>query len=182
MMTTYVALMRAINVGKRQMPMIGLRALAEELGYRSPETYVASGNLIFDADGDDADIAETLERAIEGRFGFFADVILRRGSEWKAYRDANPFAGDAGALPKLVHLCLARRPMKDGVVEALRGYAKAGERIERVGDGLWIDFAESGVARSKLTPAIFDRLAGSAVTARNWNTVQELQGMIEARA
>lgn len=181
-MPTYVALMRAINVGKRQMPMKDLRALAEALGYENPATYVASGNLIFDAKGAAESVAAALEAAIEKRFGFFADVILRDASHWKAYRDANPFAGDADALPKLVHLCLARAPLKPGLVEGLRERAQGGERIELVGDGLWVDFADSGVARSKLTPALFDRLAGSTVTARNWNTVQTIQAMIEARA
>ncbi|MGV3481675.1 MAG: DUF1697 domain-containing protein [Sphingobium sp.] len=181
-MPIFVGLMRAINVGKRQMPMKDLRALAETLGYEAPETYVASGNLIFGAKGAADAVATALEKAIEDRFGFFADVILRDARHWKTYRDANPFAADAAAIPKMVHLCLARAPLKSGLVEGLRERAQDGERIELVGDGLWVDFGSSGVARSKLTPAIFDRLAGSTVTARNWNTVQKLQDMIEARA
>jgi uncharacterized protein (DUF1697 family) len=180
-MAIFVGLMRAINVGKRQMPMKDLRALAEELGHDAPETYVASGNLIFGAKGSAEAVAAGFEQAIEKRFGFFADVILRDARHWKAYRDANPFAGDAEAIPKMVHLCLARAPLKAGLVDGLRERAQDGERIELVGDGLWVDFGNHGVARSKLTPALFDKLAGSTVTARNWNTVQRLQDMIEAR-
>jgi uncharacterized protein (DUF1697 family) len=55
----------------------------------------------------------------------------------------------------------------------LRARAADGERIERVGDALWIHYPR-GAGRSKLTPALFDRSAGSPVTARNWNTVLEL--------
>lgn len=181
-MTVFVALMRAINVGKRQMPMKDLKTLSAELGHTDPETYVASGNLVFEAKGEAEDIAAELEQAIQHRFGFFADVILRNAEQWRAYRKSNPFADDAQALPKLVHLCLARRPLKPGLAEGLREKTQGGERIQLAGDGLWVDFADSGVARSKLTPALFDKLAGSTVTARNWNTVQKLHEMMEARS
>jgi uncharacterized protein (DUF1697 family) len=51
-----------------------------------------------------------------------------------------------------------------------------GEKVALVGDALWVDYA-GGVGRSKLTPALLDRLVGSPVTARNWNTVQRLGEM-----
>ena len=180
-MQTYLALMRAINVGKRQMPMADLRALAQEIGFMKPQTYIASGNLIFDYHGSDAQVRETLEAAIEKRFGFAAPTIVRKGTEWKHYCDTNPFDGDAQALDKMVHLCLTREPLKADAVDRLRERALEWERIERVGDAIWIDFGSGGVANTKLTPAYMDKCAGSTLTARNWNSVRKLQAMIEAR-
>ena len=58
-------------------------------------------------------------------------------------------------------------------MEGLREHALSGERIVQVGDGLWIHYA-GGVGRSKLSPALLDRLVGSPVTARNWRTVLKL--------
>ena len=46
-MTAYVALIRAVNVGGRQLNMADLKVLAESLGYGSPRTFIASGNLLF---------------------------------------------------------------------------------------------------------------------------------------
>lgn len=180
-MTVFIALLRAINVGKRQLPMAELRKLCTELGFERPETYIASGNLLIDAGGTAEQLRKTLEKAIAERFGFPVDVIVRTGKDWAAYRDCNPFANDAQALPKMVHLALPRDPLKAGAVEALRARAVAGERIEEAGGALWIDFGTSGVAGSKLTPSYIDKVAGSPVTARNWNTVLKLQEMLEAR-
>lgn len=181
-MTVFLALLRAINVGKRQLPMAELRKLCTELGFENPETYIASGNLLIDAEGTADTVRETLESAISARFGFAVDVIARAGADWAAYRDANPFAGDPAILPKMLHLALSRDPLKPGTAEALRERALFGERIEEAGGALWIDFGESGVGPSKLTPSFIDKMAGSPVTARNWNTVLKLQDMIEARA
>lgn len=180
-MADFVVLLRAINVGKRQLAMAELRELCSELGYERPETYIASGNLLIDADESAKAVATALEKAIAARFGFAVDLIVRAASDWTTYRDANPFADDPAALPKLVHLALSRDALRPDAVEALRQRAADGERIEEACGALWIDFGASGVARSKLTPGFIDKAAGSPVTARNWNTVLRLQEMIEAR-
>jgi uncharacterized protein (DUF1697 family) len=47
-----IALLRAVNVGGRgKLPMVELKAMAEELGFANARTYIASGNLLFDAAG-----------------------------------------------------------------------------------------------------------------------------------
>lgn len=183
-MTLWVALMRGINVGStRKLPMAELRAMCVEMGWENPETYIQSGNLIVDAPGGATSVREALEKGIAERFGHSrVDVIVRAAKDWKAYEQSNPFAEDTNALPKLVHLCLSRDPLKHGVAEALRERAVAGERIEVAGGALWIDFADSGVAKSKLTPAYIDKSAGSPVTARNWNSVRKISEMIDARS
>ncbi|RJF93512.1 DUF1697 domain-containing protein [Sphingomonas cavernae] len=181
-MTVFVALLRAINVGKRQLPMAELRKLCAELGFDNPETYIASGNLLIGAEASADDVRSTLEKAITERFGFPVDVIVRAGADWAAYRDCNPFANDPHAQAKMVHLALPRDPIKPGAIEALRERAVSGERIEEACDAIWIDYGDSGVAGSKLTPAYIDKVSGSPVTGRNWNTVLKLQAMIEARA
>jgi uncharacterized protein (DUF1697 family) len=70
-------------------------------------------------------------------------------------------------------LALSKAAPKSDAVKGLRERAANGERVIRVGDALWIHF-RSGVARSKLSPALLDRLAGSPVTTRNWRTVLKL--------
>ncbi len=90
---TFVVLMRGINVGAtRKLPMTELRALSVDIGLRSPETYIQSGNLLVDADSDAAQVRALLEKAIAGRFGLRVDVIVRRASQWSEYVAANPFA------------------------------------------------------------------------------------------
>jgi uncharacterized protein (DUF1697 family) len=73
----------------------------------------------------------------------------------------------------------AKAPVKAGCADELTRYAKAGERIAVGKDAIWIDFA-AGVGKSKLTPAVIDRAAGSTVTMRNWTTVQTLAELLAA--
>ena len=75
-------------------------------------------------------------------------------------------------------LALSKRPLKPGAASALQERATRDEKVVQVGDALWIHFPQ-GVARSKLAPALLDRLAGSPVTARNWITVLKLRELSE---
>jgi uncharacterized protein (DUF1697 family) len=78
-------------------------------------------------------------------------------------------------------LALSKRPPADNALAGLRGRADAGERIERVGDAIWIDYGE-GAARSRVAPAQLDRWVGSPVTTRNWRTVLAIRAMLERPA
>jgi uncharacterized protein (DUF1697 family) len=181
-MRTFVALMRGINVGSaRKLPMADLRALCAKLGLEHPQTYIQSGNLVVGADGDKTALRRLLERECAARFGFAVDVIVRTAVEWERHVAANPFADDAEALPRMVHLYLARDPLKSGATKALAPRAQAGERIDVAGGALWIDYGTNGVASSKLSPLLIDRACGSPATGRNWNSVLKISQMIKDR-
>ena len=179
-MTRLIVLLRGINVGgHRKVPMEALRELCRELGFSRVESYIQSGNLVLSApEGPEAVVAR-LEPALEERFGFAIDLVARTAEQWARYAAGSPFPEAAEQQPNLLHLALSRQPMKPGALEALRERAVAGELVESAGDGLWVHFP-SGVARSKLSPAVFDKAAGSPVTARNWRTVLKLHEMAGA--
>ncbi len=180
-MADWVALMRGINVrSTRTLPMADLRALCAARGWTNPQTYIQSGNLIFGAAGAAPDVRAALEADIATRFGMAVPVILRLATDWDAYVRTNPFADDAAAQPKLVHLCLSRDPLKAGAAAAMRARALPHERVAEAGGAIWIDYGDGG-AGSKMTPAYLDKCAGSTVTGRNWNSVLQIAGMIGAR-
>jgi uncharacterized protein (DUF1697 family) len=181
-MRTFVALLRGINVGStRKVPMADLRALCLKLGWQRPETYIQSGNLIVDAHGDSQKVRRGLEQELGTRFGFAVDVVVRAAADWNAYVKANPFADDADALAKMVHLYLSRDPLAAGAADRLKERAHAGERICIGGAALWIDYGTSGVAGTKLTPGLIDKACGSPTTGRNWNSVLKISDMLAAR-
>lgn len=172
--TDHIALLRGINVGGHHaVPMAGLRSSCAELGWRDVRTYIQSGNVIFGAAGETTRLEKDLEQALERRFGLRIPVIVRAASEWPGYVRGNPFPDESHEEGNRVMLALSKDPPRADAVENLRQRAADGERIERVGDALWIHFP-SGSARSKLSPALLDRLAGSPVTTRNWRTVLKL--------
>ena len=177
-MTAWVALLRGINVGgHRRVPMAELRELAGELGLHDVRSYVQSGNLVFRAAGDQAEYGAALERAIERRFGFAVDVVVRDRERWQRYCAGAPFAGARSTEPNRVFLVLAQAPPNPDCAEVLAPHATAGERIRVVGDAVWVH-APAGAGRSRLGGAVYDRAIGAPATARNWNTVAAVQTLL----
>ena len=174
-MARLIALLRAVNVGGRKLPMAELRALCAELGWEDVETYIQSGNVVFAAPGDGAEMERRLEEAIKGRFGMDVPVIVRTASQWAAYVAANPFPGAAEEEPNRLQFLVSKKPLRSGA-DRLMERARAGEAVKAAGGALWFHFPE-GVATSKLVPALIDQAAGSPSTSRNWRTVLRLQEM-----
>ena len=91
-MTTCVALLRGINVGRaKRLGMAELREVVESLGHTNVRTLLNSGNVVFDAKrGSLPAIARSLEAAIQTGFGFAAPVIVVTAAEVDAIVRANP--------------------------------------------------------------------------------------------
>jgi uncharacterized protein (DUF1697 family) len=175
----YIALLRGINVGgHKTIPMSDLRALAAEIGWDHAQTYIQSGNLVFAASGRASVLETQLEQAIEGHFQLSVPVIVRAAADWARYAEDNPFPEAVKSGPNHVLLALCKAPPRPGAAFALQERADGGERVVQAGDALWIHFA-GGIGRSKLSPAVLDRIAGSPVTARNWTTVLKLRDLAE---
>lgn len=172
-----LALLRAVNVGGRKLPMAELRALCEGLGWRSVETYIQSGNVVFEAHGEAVVLETALERAVAERFGFEAPAMIRSAVEWRALLAANPFPQEAEVEPNRVFIGVPKHNLEAGAAEKIEGKAAAGERVIEAGGALWFYYPQ-GAGTSKLTPALIDRAAGSAVTARNWRTAGTLSEML----
>jgi uncharacterized protein (DUF1697 family) len=177
-MARLIALLRAVNVGGRKLPMAELRTLCGELGWEDVETYIQSGNLVFSAAGKPDALEAKLERAISGRFGLDVPVIVRTAAQWSAYAAANPFAKAAREAPNRLQLLVSKRAPNSDAADKLLARAQDGEAVKAAGGALWFHFPE-GVARSKLTPALIDKACGSPSTGRNWRTVVKLEEMAE---
>lgn len=174
---TFIALLRGINIGSHnRIAMPDLRTLCEALGWADVRTYIQSGNVVFRAAAAAAELETLLEQAIARRLRLHVPVIVRSASEWSAYAAANPFPDAAQAEPKALMLGFSKATPRADAASTLAARATNGERVALTGDALWIHFA-NGVARSKLTPALLERLVGSPVTLRNWRTAVELERM-----
>lgn len=174
-MKRFIVLLRAINVGKRQMAMAALRELAAGLGYDRPETYVASGNLIVGAES-----AERVERelppALAARFGFAVEIVVRDADALRCALALDAFPEASARTPNLVFLLFSQAPARPDALDLLRARASPGEHLRQDEHALWLH-AESGVAGSKLSPAFIDKAMGSPTTARNIRTVRHLVEM-----
>src|SRR5216684_2159854 len=100
-MPTYIALLRAINVGGRNLvAMSDLRDLLEALGFAGARSLLQSGNLIFQSKRrDGAKLERPLEVETEKRFKISIAYFVRSADEWQALVARNPFPEEAQRDP-----------------------------------------------------------------------------------
>ncbi|MFK0153352.1 DUF1697 domain-containing protein [Streptomyces sp. NPDC090493] len=175
-MTTYAALLRGINVGgNKKLPMAELRALMTGLGYDSVQTYLQSGQAVFStARGDAESLAAELAGAIEERFGFSVDVLVRDHAYLKAVEADCPFPA-AELAAKQLHVTYLSAPVTAERYADIDPAAHLPEEF-RLGDRALYLYAPDGLGRSKLAEALSrPRIhKGLTATTRNWNTVVKL--------
>ncbi|MFF7762615.1 DUF1697 domain-containing protein [Streptomyces griseorubiginosus] len=179
MTTTYAALLRGINVGgSRKVPMADLRTLMEGLGHSGVRSYLQSGQAVFTADhGDEESLAAELTDAIEKRFGFAVDVIVRDHAYLKAIADNCPFPA-AELEGKQLHVTYFSAPVDADRFAEIDQAAYLPEEF-RLGDRALYLYVPDGLGRSKLAEHLSKpRLnKGVIATSRNWNTVVKLVEM-----
>jgi uncharacterized protein (DUF1697 family) len=181
--TTYVALLRAINLGSHnKIAMADLKALFADLGMHEPITLILSGNVVFGSrERSAARLESLLESATAKALGVTTDYFVRTAESWIASIAANPFPKEARANPgHLVMMCLKDPPRK-AAVTALHAAIKGREDAQVKGAHAYLVYRD-GIGRSRLTTATVEKALGTRGTARNWNTVLKLAAMLENRS
>jgi uncharacterized protein (DUF1697 family) len=166
-MTKYVALLRAVNVGGTgKLPMAELKAICVSAGFAKAQTYIASGNVVFESH----ESANNVKSDLEARLFAFAEtpvgVVIRTAAEMAEVLRSNPFPDAAPSLT--VAIFLDRPPPSDALAHAV------GVKDEKMGLGareIYVHYA-AGIGRSKLKIP-----AARAGTARNLNTIAKLAEM-----
>ncbi len=170
-MTTHAFLLRAVNVGgTAKLPMAELRALAAELGATDVATYIASGNLLATSPGPPAEFAAALSAAIEQRYGFAREVIVRDRAALRAALAEHPFEVTDAARSFIAPLTAA--PTADALAAA--GELPRGlDRWSVIGADLHVRH-ENAAGRADLDVARLLRTLAVAGTARNLRTIETL--------
>ena len=162
-MTAFVALLRAVNVGERQLIMRELKAIGEELELGSPKTFIASGNLLFTSDKSESELRSILERRIGEHMGADVSVMIRAAEEIAEVLRANPFPNEPGN--KVYAIFLNDRPPA-GAIEQAKNVTD--ERMALGRREIYVAYPD-GMGTSKLKLP-----AAAKGTARNMNTVARL--------
>jgi uncharacterized protein (DUF1697 family) len=174
-MTTYVALLRGINVGGRNnLPMRELVQVLLDLDLSAVRTYIQSGNIVFQTDRSDKLLSEQISRAIQTSHGFAPSVMLLTQGEWTSVMAANPYPEAVGEPKTLQVYFLASEPADPDL--ALLANLKADDERYELKDKIFYLHAPSGIGRSRLAARV-ERALGLSATARNWRTVTEIAAM-----
>jgi uncharacterized protein (DUF1697 family) len=178
-MGVFVAMLRAVNVGGRNMvKMEELRGLCSSLGCSEVQTYVQSGNVVFCSGLKEQTLQKRLEDSIEKAFGFRTLVVLRSSAELKAVIARNPFPAYARSAPAKLHVNFLYADPGEERRKLVRAMRFDPEEMRLEGREIYI-YYPVGAGLSKLRWAPIDKTLGTAGTARNWNTVVKLREMAE---
>jgi uncharacterized protein (DUF1697 family) len=166
-MIKYVALLRAVNVGGTgKLPMAVLKQICIDAGFDMVETYIASGNVVFESTHKGARVHSELERRLLDDTGRKIDVFIRTAAEMQAVLRANPFPKADTA--RTYAFFLSGKPPPDALANIRR---QTDEELRAGTREIYVHYP-SGMGQSKLViPAAFSG------TARNMKTVAKLVEM-----
>ncbi|WP_407352537.1 DUF1697 domain-containing protein [Luteimonas sp. R10] len=168
-METWIALLRAVNVGGTgKLPMAELRALCTAAGFADVRTYIASGNVVLRSASTARQVQKSLQQALARHTGKQVGVLLRSAAEMSQVLAGNPFP-DA-APNRVLAIFLDQAPPPDAV-DTVGG--RNGEQLALGKREIYVHYG-GGMADSKLKIP-----AAKAGTARNINTVARLVAMAD---
>ena len=180
-MPVFISFLRGVNVGGHNMiKMDALRALYESLGFRNPQTYVNSGNVVFHTkERNAALLTKKIQDSIEKNFSFRPTIVLRTAPELRAIIAANPFAKRKDIEPgKFLVTFLSSSPAVEALAAALKIKTDP-EELRIVGSEAFIYFP-NGMGRPKMCWPAIERALKTTGTGRNWNTVSKLLAIAES--
>ena len=178
-MSTYVLLLKGINVGGRnRLPMRELVEVLQSLGLRKVRTYIQSGNAVFESDEADAsELGDRISAAINESRGFRPQAFLLELDELADAIASNPFP-EAEAQPKTLHLFFLASAPETPDLETAERVRRGSERFALRGRVFYLH-APEGVGRSKLA-ARAEKVLRVAATARNWRSVCQVLAMAKS--
>jgi uncharacterized protein (DUF1697 family) len=177
-MTTYVALLRGINLGKNKRIKMGdLREALSAAGFDDPRTLLQSGNVVLESNADIAALVDIVETTIQSTFGFHSTVIVRTADEFRDHLTSHPFSAEQIEDGRFAHVGFCRdEPDRDGFA-ALQEANEGSEEMKLAGRELFVYYPD-GSGRSKVTNSVIEKHLGTPTTCRNWNTVEKIKAML----
>ena len=177
-MTTRVAFLRAVNLGKRTVKMATLVEVVERLGYDQVWTHINSGNVVFDATGARDAIERRLEVGFEKAFGFEVTTFVRTATELRQAIVVEPFPAGPGDT---YFLTFMKSALTSPQRRALEGLTNEFDTLVVKGrDVHWRMHGKS--TDTKLKTKDWERIIGRhQSTSRNMTMLRKLVAKVDAQ-
>ncbi|MED0680930.1 DUF1697 domain-containing protein [Aneurinibacillus thermoaerophilus] len=176
-MAIHIAFLRGINVGgKNKIKMADLREALGKLGLSRVQTYIQSGNILFESDEDEATLRQRIEQEIEKVFGLSIIVIIRTSAELKKMIANLPFSdkqiaeAEASSVGECLYVSMLLHEPNAERIEKLKA-VDSNDQFRIVGRDIYLLFHQS-IRNSKL--AIQVEKLSVPTTTRNWKTIKKL--------
>jgi uncharacterized protein (DUF1697 family) len=179
-MATYVALLRGINVGgKNMIKMPALKECFEAGGFEDITTYIQSGNVLFRATGSGAELARRIEKMLGKTFDHYnAWVLVRSRAQMRTIVEKAPKGFGADPNTYLYDVVFLKEPL---TARAALKKVPTKEDVDEVHDGRGVLYFSR--LKSRATSSRLNRVASLSIyqnmTIRNWNTITRLLRMMD---
>lgn len=175
----YIAFLRGINVsGKNSIKMAALKAMFQTLGFNNVETYIQSGNVIFEFDAcDTVSLEVKIKEEIDKTFGFHVETIVRTIEELINIISNNPLLVEANIEIDKLHVTLLLNKPEEAI-ESLNLKKEENEKYIIRGKEIYL-YCPNGYGNTKLNNTILEKKLKVAATTRNWKTMNKLLEMMK---
>jgi uncharacterized protein (DUF1697 family) len=169
-MTKYIAFLRAINVGGHNVRMTELKELFESLHFSNVETFIASGNVIFDsAAKDTAKLEKKIESLLKESLGYEVSTFLRTPEEVAAVAKYKAFKVKGEAL----NIAFIAEPLDKESIQKLMASKNEIDDFHVHGrEVYWL--CQIRQSESKFSNLILEKTIGRRATFRGINTIQKM--------
>ncbi len=175
----YVALLRGININNRRVKMDALRTSFERMGFTNCATFIASGNVIFEATARRSSLEPAIEAALADDLGFEVDTFVRTKAELSMIATGNPFERRKVSPDGTLHVGFLKKAPGQKAVRELRAMETDADSLAVVGRELYWAIA-GGMSDSKLGGGRFEDVLGQRTTLRNITSVRKLVAKLDA--
>ncbi len=172
-MTRYIAFLRAINVGGRVVKMDALRDLFSSLGLSNVETFIASGNVIFESRASAGILEKKIETSLESALGYSVSTFLRTGAEIQAIASHQPFPPDLLQQAPTLAVGFLAAPLSPAAAKSLFALKTEFDDFHLHSRELyWCSRAKQ--SESTFSNRLCERAIQCSTTFRNFNTIARL--------
>jgi uncharacterized protein (DUF1697 family) len=170
----YVAFLRAINVGGRTVKMEHLRSIFADAGVTNVESFIASGNVLFDSvRKSEAALRKLIESELQEKLGFPVATFLRSAAEVKQIAAHEPFAKNKYDESSRLFVGLLHGALAPDATERLTAHNSKSDEFQVNGREVYwlchVPWSDSAFAGPR-----FEKTLGCATTVRNINMLQRL--------
>jgi len=173
-MTKYITFLRAINVGGHTVKMDHLREIFESMGFASVETFIASGNVIFESRSKDVDLlVKKIEKGLQESLGFQVATFIRSDSELAAIANYKPFPKSQMDSATALNVAFLSKPLEgkaEKTMMTLRSNIDDFHTHRR--EVYWLCLKKQ--SESKFSNAVFEKTLGIKTTFRGMNTIRKM--------
>ncbi len=177
-MNSYIALLRGINVsGQKKIKMADLRAHLSELPMSDIQTYIQSGNIVFDSEIDTKTrLEQMIQEKIFEKYQFEVPTLIIDATILDYVLTHNPFVKDPEKDPKRFYVTFLSDIPETLQVEKLDPERYLPEEFA-LDHNIIFFYSPSGYGRAKMNNNFFEQQLKVQATTRNWRTIHKLREM-----